>query len=219
MNDVDSAKLSVDIWSDIACPWCFIGKRRFEKAVEEFGTDRVDVTFHSVELAPDTPADFAGSEIDFLVKHKGMGADQVKKMLGQVTTIAASEGLNYDFESLQHTNTVLAHQALHFAKSAGKQAELKERLLAAYFEEGRHVGRVDELVALGEDVGLDGAGLRDALESGVYLDAVEEDIAQAQALGVSGVPFFVINNKYGVSGAQESQNFLAVLNQIADEEQ
>jgi len=219
MNDVDSAKLSVDIWSDIACPWCFIGKRRFEKAVEEFGTDRVDVTFHSFELAPDTPADFAGSEIDFLVKHKGMGGEQVKKMLGQVTTIAASEGLNYDFDSLQHTNTVLAHQALHFAKSAGKQAELKERLLAAYFEEGRHVGRVDELVALGEDVGLDGAGLRDALESGVYLDAVEQDISQAQALGVSGVPFFVINNKYGVSGAQESQNFLAVLNQIADEEQ
>lgn len=219
MSDVDSAKLSVDIWSDIACPWCFIGKRRFEKAVEEFGADRVDVTFHSFELAPDTPADFAGSEIDFLVKHKGMDTEQVRKMLGQVTTIAASEGLNYDFDSLQHTNTVLAHQALHFAKGKGKQAGLKERLLAAYFEEGRHVGRVDELVALGEDVGLDGPGLRDALESGVYLDAVEQDVSQAQALGVSGVPFFVINNKYGVSGAQESQNFLAVLNQIADEEQ
>src|SRR3954447_11368189 len=116
MSDV----IKVDIWSDIACPWCYIGKRKFETGVAAFGRE-VEVEFHSFELAPDTPVDFAGSEVDFLVKHKGMPAAQVEQMLGQMVQTAADEGLKYDFDALQHTNTKKAHEVLHLAKAHGLQ--------------------------------------------------------------------------------------------------
>ena len=210
------ASITVDIWSDIACPWCFISKRRFESALEKFaGRAEVEITFHSFELAPDTPRDFTGSEIDFLVAHKGMAPDRVSEMLAQVTQIAAGEGLNFDFEAVRHANTGLAHQLLHFAKTRGRQAELNERLLSAYFEQGRNVGSVDELVALAEEVGIDGAGARAALETEVYAPAVQEDLDQAKQIGVTAVPFFVFNSKYGVSGAQDESAFLEVLQQLA----
>jgi len=216
VNTSAARPVKVDIWSDIACPWCFVGKRRFERAVASWAGD-VEVEFHSFELAPDTPVDFEGSEVDFLAHHKGMDPAQVEQMLGQMTELAAAEGLAYDFEALRHTKTLLAHQALHFAKDHGLQAELKERLLSAYFEQGRHVGRVDELVELGAEVGLDADALRAALESGQYADAVEADIAQARAYGITGVPFFVFDGRLGVSGAQDSKVFEQVLQRAADE--
>lgn len=212
------ASLTVDIWSDIACPWCYIGKRRFEKALERFGKgDDVEVTFHSFEIAPDTPKDFAGSEVDFLVEHKGMSANQVRAMLQQVTAVAAEEGLEYDFDALKHANTNLAHQLLHFAKSQGKQAELKQALLSGYFEQGRRLSTIDDLVALATEVGLDERGARAALETEVYAAAVEDDIAQAHSYGVSAVPFFVFNHKYGVAGAQDTDAFVQVLEQVTTE--
>ena len=212
--------IKVDIWSDIACPWCYVGKRRFEKAVATFAAEQggsVEVEFHSFELAPDTPVDFEGSEVDFLARHKGMPTAQVTSMLAQMTELAATEGLAYDFGALQHTNTLLAHQALHFAKDHGHQVAFKERLLKAYFEEGRHVGRVAELAALGAEVGLDASALTAALESGEYADAVGADIAQAQAYGIGGVPFFVIDGKYGISGAQTPETFVQALTTAAAE--
>ncbi len=213
-----TSSIHVDVWSDIACPWCFIGKRKFEAGLAAFdGADDVTVTYHSFELAPDTPVDFEGSEADFLSAHKGMPKEQVEQMLRQVTTIAADVGLRYDFDAVRHTKTLLAHQALHFAKAQGKQLELVERLFAAYFEEGRHVGRVDELVALGAEVGLDADALRTALEEGSYADAVTADIAQARAYGIQGVPFYVIGGKYGVSGAQRPEVFTQALQQVRSE--
>lgn len=213
-----SEKVKVDIWSDVACPWCYVGKRRFETALAGFaGRDdapEVEIEYHSFELAPDTPVDFEGTEVDFLAKHKGMPAGQVEQMLGQMTTVAAAEGLAYDFDALQHTKTLKAHELLHLAKSRGKQVEMKERLLKAYFEQGRHVGRIDELVALATEVGLDADEVRTALENGEFEDAVEQDIAQARAYGISGVPFFVFNGKYGVSGAQDPAVFTQVLDQV-----
>ncbi|RXR25809.1 DsbA family oxidoreductase [Oerskovia turbata] len=213
-----SEKVKVDIWSDVACPWCYVGKRRFETALAGFaGRDdapEVEIEYHSFELAPDTPVDFEGTEVDFLAKHKGMPAGQVEQMLGQMTTVAAAEGLAYDFDALQHTKTLKAHELLHLAKSRGKQVEMKERLLKAYFEQGRHVGRIDELVALATEVGLDADEVRTALESGQFEDDVEQDIAQARAYGISGVPFFVFNGKYGVSGAQDPAVFTQVLDQV-----
>ena len=211
--------LKVDIWSDIACPWCYIGKRKFELAVEQFTADgrEVEVEFHSFELAPDTPVDFEGSEIDFLVANKGMPADQVEQMLSQVSSIASSVGLNYNFDRVQHTNTVRAHQALHLAKSKGLQVELKERLLKAYFEEGRHVGRAEDLADLAAEVGLDRDEVLTALESEEFLPDVRADIAQARTYGISGVPFFVLDGKYGVSGAQDPQAFVQALGQAWDE--
>nr|WP_306254740.1 DsbA family oxidoreductase [Ornithinimicrobium cryptoxanthini] len=212
--------MKVDIWSDIACPWCYIGKRKFERAVEEFSADgrEVEVEYHSFELAPDTPVDFEGSEVDFLVAHKGMPAEQVEQMLSQVSSIASSVGLDYDFESMQHTNTVRAHQVLHLAKGKGLQVELKERLLKAYFEQGRHVGRAEELADLAAEVGLDRDEVLSALESEEFLPDVRADIAQARNYGISGVPFFVLDRKFGVSGAQETTTFVQALGQAWDEQ-
>jgi len=213
-----SAPLKVDIWSDIACPWCYIGKRKFENGLAQFaGRDNVEVEYHSFELAPDTPVDFDGSEIDFLEKFKGMPAGQLEQMLEHVTNVAAEVGLEYRFDLLKHTNTLRGHQLLHFAKAHGKQREMKERLLKAYFTEGGHVGKIDSLAELAAEVGLDKDEARTALESGQYANDVQEDINQARAYGINGVPFFVFDNKYGVSGAQAAETFTQVLEQVAAE--
>ena len=214
-----SDTVKVDIWSDIACPWCYIGKRRFETAAAEFAAagGELEVEMHSFELAPDTPVDFQGSEVDFLVSHKGMGASQVQQMLAQMTELAGTEGLSYDFDALQHTNTVKAHELLHFAKAKGRQLEMSERLFAAYFEEGRHVGRTDDLVDLAAEIGLDRDEAHEALSSGTYLAAVAADKEQALAYGISGVPFFVVNGRLGVSGAQDPAVLVEVLQKAASE--
>ncbi|MGC0144357.1 MULTISPECIES: DsbA family oxidoreductase [unclassified Pseudactinotalea] len=213
-----STPIAVNIWSDIACPWCFIGKRKFEAGLAAFdGADDVEITYHSFELAPDTPVDFEGSEADFLASHKGMDVTQVEQMLRQVTAVAADVGLDYDFDSVQHTKTLLAHQALHYAKAHGRQLDLVERLFAAYFEQGRHVGRADELADLGADVGLDREEMLAALEAGTYTGAVDADIAQARAYGIQGVPFFVVDGRYGISGAQKPEVFTQALEQVRSE--
>lgn len=213
-----SQPISVDIWSDIACPWCFIGKRKFEQGLAGFaGADDVEVTYHSFELAPDTPVDFEGSEVDFLANHKGMDAAQVEQMLRQVTAIAADVGLEYDFDTVKHTKTLLAHQALHYAKAHGKQLDLVERLFAAYFEQGRHVGRAAELADLGAEVGLDRQEMLAELEAGTYAEAVDADLAQARTYGIQGVPFFVVDGRYGISGAQKPEVFTQALEQVRTE--
>ncbi|WP_020172372.1 DsbA family protein [Gordonia polyisoprenivorans] len=213
-----SSTIPVDVWSDIACPWCYIGKRKFEAGLAESGlADRVTVTYHSFELAPDTPVDFDGTEVDFLVGHKGMPRDQVGQMLAQVTAIAAEAGLTYDFDALQHTNTLKAHELLHFAKAQGRQLDMAERLFRAYFTEGRHVGRAADLADLAADIGLDRAAALRALTDGTYADAVAADIAQARAYGISGVPFFVIDGRYGLSGAQSPETFADALRTVARE--
>jgi predicted DsbA family dithiol-disulfide isomerase len=215
--------IRIDVWSDIACPWCYIGKRNLEAGLKATAADedapRVEVTFHSYELSPDTPVDFHGNEVDFLAEYKGMPHDQVRQMLDRVTGVAAEAGLDYHFEKLQHTNTVLAHQLLHFAKEEGLQREMTERLMAAYFVEGHHVGRIDDLVTLATEVGLDADAAREALESDRYLDAVEADKAQATAYGINAVPFFVIDERYGVSGAQPPEAFAQIARQVWAERQ
>ena len=211
-----SEPLTIDIWSDVACPWCYIGKRHLEQGLAALGADAPDVRieYHSFELAPDTPVDFAGSEVDFLVGAKGLPRQRVLAMLDRVTGVAAEAGLTYDFDRLQHTKTLKAHELLHFAKAKGLQHEMEERLMAAYFTEGKHVGRVDDLVALAEEVGLDAGEARSALESAEYLPAVRADQEQARAYGINGVPFFVIDGQYGVSGAQPPAAFENVIRDV-----
>lgn len=211
-----SPPVRVDIWSDIACPWCFIGKRRFEAAVAESGIP-VEVEYHSFELSPQTPAEFEGSHEEFLAGHLGVSPEQARGMTERVTGIAATVGLAYDYAALQTTNTVLAHQVLHYAKAHGVQSAMKERLMAAYFEQGQHVGRIDDLAALAAEVGLDADDVRRSLEANEYLDAVRADQRQAAELGIRGVPFFVLDGRYGVSGAQESATFVAALQQVVAE--
>lgn len=215
--------IKIDVWSDIACPWCYIGKRNLENGLADVAADadapQVEVTFHSYELSPDTPVDFDGDELDFLAGHKGMPREQVREMLDNVTGVASGAGLEYRFDLLKHTNTVKAHELLHFAKAQGAQHAMAERLMAAYFTEGRHVGRVDDLVALAAEAGLDADAARDALESGRHLADVRADQAQAQAYGIQGVPFFVIDGKYGVSGAQPADAFAQITRQVWAERQ
>lgn len=211
--------LKVDIWSDIACPWCYIGKRKFERAVEEFRVDGrdVEVEYHSFELSPDTPPEFEGSTTEYLAERKGMPVEQVEQMLQRVTEIAGAVGLDYDFDKVVHVNTLPAHQVLHLAKARGLQSEVKERLLKAYFEEGRNLSRPEELADLAAEAGLDRAEVLAALESQEFLADVRADMKQARAYGISGVPFFVVDAKYGISGAQESQTFVQALTQAWDE--
>jgi predicted DsbA family dithiol-disulfide isomerase len=210
--------IKIDVWSDIACPWCYIGKRNLEKGLAEASGDahapEVEVTFHSFELSPDTPIDFEGGEEEYLAQHKGISHEQARQMLERVTDVAAGSGLTYRFDLLKHTNTVKAHELLHFAKEQGRQAETAERLMSAYFTEGRHLGREDELVALAADAGLDADAAREALDSGRYLSAVRADQEQAAAYGINGVPFFVIDGKYGVSGAQPAEAFSQIVRQV-----
>ncbi|KQO65022.1 DsbA family oxidoreductase [Curtobacterium sp. Leaf261] len=208
--------VKVDIWSDIACPWCYIGKRKFEAGAAAFGAagGTVEVEYHSFELSPDTPVDFEGTEAEFLSRHKGMPVDQAQQMLDQVGSIAESVGLDYAWDDLHHTNTVKAHQVIHLAKTKGLQLAMVERLFAAYFVEGRHVGDEDDLAALGAEIGLDPDEVRTTLATDGQLAAVREDQAEAQAFGINGVPFFVIDGKYGVSGAQDPATFTQVLEQV-----
>jgi len=216
VTDASTSPIKVDIWSDVQCPWCYIGKRKFEAGAAAFGGD-VEVEYHSFELAPDTPVDFDGGPVDYLSKRKGIPAEQVTQMLANVTGIAATVGLDYDYEHVHQTNTIKAHELIHYAKAQGRQLDMKERLLKAYFVDGRHVGRIEDLADLAAEIGLDRAEVVRALTDETYLPDVKADVAQAVAYGIQGVPFFVIDGTYGVSGAQDATTFANVLEQARTE--
>ena len=215
MNDV----IKLNVWSDIACPWCYIGKRKLEAAIDQFHVKHpsvaIDVEYHSFFLNPDMPVEFEGSQRGYLAQHKGLDLETVERMSERVTQIAASVGLDYDLENQIMTNTSLAHLAMHYAKTQGKQAEMKERLMRAHFVEAKHVGQVDVLADLAAEIGLDRQEAIEALESKKYLPDFEADVAQAREFGINGVPFFVLQGQYGISGAQESATFLNAFEQIA----
>ncbi len=213
-----SNSIKVDIWSDVQCPWCYIGKRKFEAAAAAFDGE-VEVEYHSFELAPDTPVDYDGTPAQYLAERKGLPMPQVEQMIQRVTDIAASVGLEYHYEHVHQTNTIKAHELLHLAKEHGRQAEMKEALLKAYFVDGGHVGRIPDLADLAADLGFDRDQVVDALESERYLPAVKADVAQAAAYGISGVPFFVFEERYGVSGAQDTTVFADVLRQLSAEKE
>jgi len=206
--------MKVDIWSDIACPWCFIGKRRFEKALADFPhREQVEVTWHSYQLDPTIPTHYDGTEVDYLANVKRMPREQVHQMIDHVKATAAGEGLDYDFDSLVVANSFSAHELLHLAKEHGVADPVKEALLSAHFEKGEDIGDRDVLVRIGATAGLDPAEITDSLELRRYRKAVQDDIRQAQSLGIRGVPFFVIDDKWGISGAQPSELFTQALDQ------
>lgn len=208
--------IKVDIWSDVQCPWCYIGKRKFEAGAALFDGN-VEVEYHSFELAPDTPVDFDGSPVDYLSQRKGLPVAEVEQMLERVTGIAESVGLHYDYDSVHQTNTVISHELLHYAKAHGRQLDMKERLLKAYFVDGRHVGRIDDLADLAAEIGLDRQDVIRALTAHEFLADVKADVAQATAYGIQGVPFFVIDGRYGISGAQDPDTFAQALRQASTE--
>lgn len=207
--------IQVEVWSDIVCPWCYIGKRRLERALRDLSADsgEVSVEWRSFQLDPSTPSGDPRPVAESLAARKGLSAAQVQGMFAHVTRIAAEEGLAYDFARARTANTLDAHRLLHFAKAHGRQAELKERLMRAYFTEGADVGDHATLAGLAGEAGLDEVAAKQALADGSYSDDVEADIAQARAYGISGVPFFVFNQRIGVSGAQPLEVFAQALRQ------
>jgi predicted DsbA family dithiol-disulfide isomerase len=207
--------VKVEIWSDVVCPWCYIGKRRFETALSRFAhRDQVVVEWKSFELDPgaqSAPAsgDASGDYADRLAKK--YSTTRAQRMLDSMTQAAAEEGLDLHFERAVPANTFDSHQVIHLAAERGVQDRVKERLLRAYFVEGEAVGDRGALVRLAADAGLEAAEVESALEEQRYAGAVRADEAEAGALGISGVPFFVVDRKYGVSGAQPAEQLLRVL--------
>ena len=212
--------LKVDVWSDVACPWCYIGKRRFADGVRrhrEAGGEPVEVEYHSFELSPDLPEGFSGSVIDYLHGLRGIPEAQVHQMIEEVSALARAEGIDADVHAVHQARTVKAHELLHLAKAKGMQDPMKERLLSAYFVEGRNVGDVEQLAQMAAEVGMDRDEVLEALESGAFAPDVRADMDQARAYGISGVPFYVIDGRYGISGAQPAEVFARALAQAAGE--
>ncbi len=211
--------MQIEVWSDVVCPWCFIGKRRLETALERFPhRDQVEVIWRSFQLDPTIPEGETHPTLPALAAKYGRSVDEMRAMQGQVEQVAAGEGLDYHLADGVSGNTTLAHELLHLAAEHDLQGAMKERLLHAHFEEARSVFDVDALVALGVEVGLDEAEIRAALTDRRYRTAVQQDAATAQALGANGVPFFVVDRKYGAAGAQPAELLLQVLERAwADE--
>jgi predicted DsbA family dithiol-disulfide isomerase len=202
----------VEVWSDVVCPWCFIGKRRLEAALSRFAhADEVEVVWRSFQLDPAVPEGQTSPTLPALAAKYGRSVAEMRSQLAHVEGIAAQEGLEYHLADAVSGNTLLAHQLLHLAAGRGLGSEVKERLLHAYFEQQRSVFDVDALVELGAEAGLDADEVRAALTDRRYLPAVAEDIATARALGATGVPFFVVDRTYGAAGAQPAEVLLQLL--------
>ncbi|WP_017625561.1 DsbA family oxidoreductase [Nocardiopsis chromatogenes] len=208
--------MRIDIWSDIVCPWCYIGKARFERALAGFEhADEVEVEFHSFRLDPSAPEE-PEPVLDALADKYGMSADQARAADAGARANAEGEGLPFTSER-SHANTFDAHRLLHLARDRGVQREAVDTLFRAYFGEGADVFGRDALVGLAEKAGLDADEARRVLEGRQYADHVEDDTEQARALGATGVPFFVIDERYGVSGAQPADVFTQVLEKAWEE--
>jgi predicted DsbA family dithiol-disulfide isomerase len=207
-------RMTIDIWSDIVCPWCYIGKRRFEQALSRFAhRDQVQVLWRSFELDPHAPCRSPGTLNDVLARKLGVSLAQAATMNAQVSALAAKEGLDYRLDRAKHGNTFDAHRLIHLAASRGLQAEAKERLLRAYFTDGLPISDGETLITIGSEIGLPAEDVRTMLESDAYAADVRADERRTAALGISGVPFYVIDERYGVSGAQDPAVFLGALEQ------
>ncbi|MCW2855421.1 MAG: DsbA family oxidoreductase [Marmoricola sp.] len=210
--------MRIEIWSDVVCPWCYIGKRRLETALATFGTvpgERgVEIVWRSFQLDPSAPAVPVESVAESLGRKYGGGPEAGKAMIDRVEAVAAEEGLLFRHHASSRANTVDAHRLLHLALESGGadlQGRLKEALLSAYFVEAENVADHATLARIATTAGLDAGRVADVLAGNEYADAVEADIREAAGLGATGVPFYVIDRRYGISGAQSADVFTDVL--------
>lgn len=209
--------MHVEIWSDVVCPWCYLGKRRFEAALARFShRDAVTIIWRSFELDPTAPRRVPDTLNDLLARKYAMTVAQAAAASERMTALAATEGLTYRLERAQSGNSFDAHRLLHLAGSRGFQGELKERLMKAYFTDGLPIGDRDTLVQLASEVGIDADEAAKVIAGDAYSVEVRADEERATALGISGVPFFAIAETYGISGAQPSDVFLAALEEAWD---
>ena len=194
------------------CPFCYIGKRRFESALDQFAEkDKIEVVWKSFQLSPDMKTDPTISIHDYLAAHKGISPEEAKRMNDYVSDMAAKSDLVYHLDKAVVANSFKAHRMTHFAKHHGKQGEAEEKLFQAYFCDGKNIDDTDTLVQLGTEIGLDKGLLKAALNDEIYADDVRSDIYEAHQVGVQGVPFFLFNGKYAVSGAQPIDLFTQTL--------
>jgi predicted DsbA family dithiol-disulfide isomerase len=210
--------MKVEIWSDVMCPFCYIGKRKFENALEQFAhKDEVEVVWKSFQLNPDMKTE-AGKNINqYLAEAKGWSIEKAKEMNDHVSGIAKDIGLTYHLDKAVVANSFDAHRFSHLAKKYGKQNDAEEKLFEAYFTDGKNTADHQTLVQLGSEIGMDATEISTVLSSDEFTDEVNQDIYEAQQVSVRGVPFFVLGEKYAISGAQESSTFLQALNKTWEE--
>lgn len=206
--------MKIEIWSDIMCPFCYIGKRRFEKAIDQFEyADKVDITWRSFQLNPDMKSDPDANINEYLADAKGWSLQKTRQMNQRVTDMAAEEGLKYNMEQAVVANSFDAHRLIQFAKEQDKADEAEEALFRAYFTKGKNIADHATLSAIASEIGLNAEKARKMLESDQYTNQVKHDIEIAGGLNIRGVPFFLFNRKFAVSGARGTKIFLKALKQ------
>lgn len=214
--ELETPKMKVEVWSDIMCPFCYIGKRHYESALGRFeGRNHVEIEWHSYQLDPTIPKNIPAKEnvYQYLAHKKGISYEQSAKMHDRVIEMAKNAGLDYRFDKAIVANSFDAHRLIQLAKTKGLGDAAEERLFRAYFTEGKDFGDHTTLVSIGKEIGLNEEEINSALVSETYAEKVEQDIQEAAEIGVQGVPFFVFDRKYAVSGAQPPEYFLQALNQ------
>ncbi len=214
------AEMRIDVWSDIACPWCYVGKRRLERALKEFPhADDVEVVWHAFELDPTAPKerDPSVSHAERIAKKYGISTDQARRNSERLRDTAREEGLAFDFDHIRSGNMFDAHRLVHLGHQRGVQDAVKERFLRAYLEQGALMSDHETLVRLSVEAGLDEGEVSDVLASDQFADAVRADEAQAHELGINGVPCFVLDRRFAVSGAQSPEVLLSALHQAWSE--
>jgi predicted DsbA family dithiol-disulfide isomerase len=211
--------MKVEVWSDVVCPFCYIGKRRFEAALAQFPhREHVEVEYRSFELDPYAPRETTQTIHEMLAAKYGMSVEQAKAMNANVAAQARSVGLNFVFDHMTPSNTFDAHRLIHYAATVGKRDAMVERLFAAYFTESKKVSDRAVLLELAVEAGLDRQTAAEVLDSDTYTAEVRKDEQEAARIGIRGVPFYLFNRKYGVSGAQPSEVFLQALEKAWEEE-
>jgi len=204
--------MTIHIWSDIVCPFCYIGKRHLEQALKQVEhSNEVTLVWHSYQLDPDLVPVTGQSLFESLSERKGWSIEQTREISADVIAMAKEAGLHYDFDKVIPANTFSAHQLIHLSTSFGLQNEMEERLFAAYFIDGLDIGNHEVLKQIGVKVGIPAARIDEAQNGNEFADAVRNDIQMASKIGVRGVPFFLFENSIGISGAQPVESFVAAI--------
>ncbi|MBN2540434.1 MAG: DsbA family oxidoreductase [Bacilli bacterium] len=212
--------IKVELWSDFGCPFCYIGKTRFDNALSKFShKDQVEVIYKAYQLNPNAPKEMKGDAATAFAMSHNMSPEQAKQRFKMFTDNAKTVGLEYNYDIIQMTNTFDAHRIAKYANTVGLEPQVTARFMKAYFTEGFNLADPVTLLALSKEAGLDEAGVRAVLESDQFASEVKTQIAESRQVGVQGVPFFVLDRKYGVSGAQAEEYFTQVLEYMWNEHQ
>ena len=210
--------MKVEIWSDIMCPFCYIGKKNFEKAVQELPfKDQIEIEWKSFQLDPTLDSSETMTTNEYFRNKKGVSVEQAKQMTAQVAVMGKASGIDFNFENAFITNTYKAHQLLHLAKKYSKTNEVKEELFKAHFIEGKNVGNDNVLTEIAQSVGISDTDIQNCLQNNEFENDIQVDIKQAKDNRISGVPFFILDGKYGISGAQPAEFFVNALTQTYNE--